>query len=231
MKRVCIVLAVMSSAGLPAACGGDDSASKGPPGSADNPLVALPNPTGTRTPPTDKPLGEPSVTAKASDKRGGTLTPHKAGSSKTATGSSDAKAPATLAPHKAPTSTGHGARKQKRQAPSAAHPCSLVTKSQARAILGTPVVEPLQAPQGPTCIYQSARGKQYVMLAVQQASLAKLRKQLSASRSVQVAGTTGYCGKSGRPMLYLPVSSGRVLSVAAACNIATRFAAKAAPHL
>jgi hypothetical protein len=228
MKRVCIVLAVMSSAGLLAACGGDDSASKGPPGSADNPLVALPNPTGTRTPPTDKPLGEPSVTAKASDKRGGTLTPKKAGS---ATGSSNAKAPATLAPHKTPKSTGHGARKQKRQAPSAAHPCSLVTNSQARAILGTPVVEPLQAPQGPTCIYRAARGKQYVTLAVQQASLAKLRKQLSASRSVQVAGATGYCGKSGRPMLYLPVSSGRVLSVAAACTIATRFAAKAAPHL
>jgi hypothetical protein len=230
MKRLCIVFAVMSSAGLLAACGGDDSASKGPPGSADNPLVALPNPSATRTPPNERPPGEPSVTAKASDTRGGTLTPRRTGSSAPAS-----KRPATLAPRKGGEGgSKHSAgspRKQKRQAPSAAHPCSLVTKAQARAILGGPVVEPLQAPQGPTCIYQSTRGKQFVTLAVQEASLAQLRKQLSASRSVQVAGTTGYCGRSGRPMLYLPVSSGHVLSVAATCNIATRFAAKAAPHL
>ena len=230
MKRACIVLAVMSSAGLLAACGGGDSASKGAPGSADNPLVALPNPSATRTPPNERPPGEPSVTAKASNTRGGTLTPRRTGSSAAAS-----KRPATLAPRTGGEGgSKHSAaspRKQRRQAPSPAHPCSLVTKAQARAILGRPVVEPLQAPQGPTCIYRSTRGKQFVTLAVQEASLAQLRKQLSASRSVRVAGTTGYCGRSGRPMLYLPVSSGHVLSVAAACDIATRFAAKAAPHL
>lgn len=229
MRRACIVLAVLSSAGLLASCGGD-SASKGPPGSADNPLVALPNPSATRTPPNERPLGEPSATAKASDTRGGTLTPRRSGSSAPA-----AARPATLTPRKGGEGgSKHSAaspRKLKRQTPSAAHPCSLVTKAQARVILGAPVVEPLQAPQGPTCIYRSTRGKQFVTLAVQQASLAQLRKQLRASRSVRVAGTTGYCGRSGRPMLYLPVSGSRVLSVAAACNIATRFAAKAAPHL
>src|SRR4051794_28057497 len=146
MKRVCILLAVMSSAGLLAACGGDDSASKGPPGSAENPLVALPNPSATRTPPNERPLGEPSATARASDTRGGTLTPRRSGSS-----ASRSKRPATLTPRKAHAGTSKvsstaGPRKQKRLAPSAAHPCSLVTKAQARAILGRPVVEPLQAP-------------------------------------------------------------------------------------
>jgi hypothetical protein len=32
-------------------------------------------------------------------------------------------------------------------------------------------------------------------------------------------------------MLYVPVGGGRVLSVAAPCAIASRFAAKAIPHL
>ena len=46
-------------------------------------------------------------------------------------------------------------------------PCNLVTKAQARAILGTPILEPSEGAQGPTCIYRSEDGKAFVTLAVQ----------------------------------------------------------------
>ncbi|MEY2516198.1 MAG: hypothetical protein QOJ89_3556, partial [bacterium] len=116
-------------------------------------------------------------------------------------------------------------------APRAARPCSLVTKSQARAILGTEIVEPLQAPQGPTCIYRSRSGRQFVTLAVQTVSFGRLAAQLRRARSVRVAGSTGSCGTYGRPVLYVPLARGRVLSVTASCDVATRFAAKAVPRL
>jgi hypothetical protein len=110
-------------------------------------------------------------------------------------------------------------------------PCALVTKAQARAIIGAPVLDPVEAPQGPTCIYKSKRGDRFVTLAMQQTELAKLRHRLQGDRAVQVAKRTAYCGTYGQPMLYLPVSNGRVLSIAAPCKVATGFAATAARRL
>jgi hypothetical protein len=210
--RSILIIALALVAGGLAACGGDDSAKKGPPGSASNPLVALPNPSRTRTPPTEAPQGsdavaKPPATTRRAD---------EAGSSETAG---------------AERSERNAPRRQKRLPAGAQRPCSLVTERQARAIIGAPIDEPVQAPQGPTCIYQAAAGKRQVTLAVQTVAFTKLRGQLRNARRVDVGGRTGYCGTYGRAMFYLPVARGRVLSIAAPCTTATRFATKAAARL
>jgi hypothetical protein len=110
-------------------------------------------------------------------------------------------------------------------------PCALVTKAQAHAILGAAMADPVEAPQGPTCIYRSKRGDQFVTVAMQRTELAKLRRSLKGDRPVKVAEKTAYCGTYGQPMLYLPVSGGRVLAVAAPCKVASGFAATAARRL
>jgi hypothetical protein len=214
--RPILILALALVAGGLAACGGDDQAKKGPPGSESNPLVALPNPSRTRTPPTEAPQGSEAV---APPKR-----PAQARRpQRTATAQRGARSGSERA--------ARTARKQPVRPASAQSPCSLVTKRQARAIIGAPIDAPLQAPQGPTCIYRAATGSQQVTLSVQTVGFAKLRKQLRDERAVRVLGRTAYCGTYGRRMLYLPLAHDRVLSIAAPCSTASRFAAKAAARL
>jgi hypothetical protein len=106
-------------------------------------------------------------------------------------------------------------------------PCSLVTRAQAGAIVGAAVLAPIEAPQGPTCIYRTRAGDQFITLAVQPLGLDRARRQLSGRRRVEVAGRTAYCGRQGAPVLYARFSPGRVLSVAAPCEVARQFAARA----
>jgi hypothetical protein len=227
MRHVCLISLVLSVV-LLAACGGDEPAS---PGSAENPLPALPNPSPTRVPPTSE----------AAIKRGASKASERASSSNATSIVREQKRVQArntrLREQRAAKdrSGGHaataGPRKQKAQAPSADQPCSLVSKTQARAIIGAAILEPLQAPQGPTCIYQTKTGKPYITLAVQAASYTRLQRQVRRRHSVAVANRHGICGSFGRSMLYLPIGGGRVLSIAGPCGIASRFAAQALPHL
>jgi hypothetical protein len=229
MRAARIIALPLAAGCLLTACGGGDDNAKGPPGSESNPLVALPNPSATRVPPTGQPPGESAAKKRASAAGpGGVAAPST--STRTQRGSV-ARKPARHSGEAAAAARPKTARKQKALAASASRPCSLVTKTQARAIVGAPILEPLQAPQGPTCIYRTKSGKPYVTLAVQTVSFAKLRKQIRRTRTVSIASRTAYCGTYGGPMLYLPVAGGRVLSIAAPCAMAQRFAAKAAPHL
>jgi hypothetical protein len=224
MRLLRIIAVPLVAACLLAACGGGDDNAKGPPGSESNPLAAVPNPSATRTPPVDHPAGEAG--GKATSKSGAQHVASPASSSSTKTQHGSA------APKKAAGGGETGtARKQKALPASASRPCSLVSKTQARAIVGAPIREPLQAPQGPTCIFQTKAGKPYVTVAVQTLNFAKLRKQIRHAHTVSVASRTAYCGTYGKPMLYLPLAGGRVLSIAGPCGMAARFAAKAAPHL
>jgi hypothetical protein len=229
MRLLRIIAVPLVAACLLAACGGDDNA-KGPPGSESNPLAAVPNPTATRTPPVDHPAGEAG--GKAASKSGvqRTAAPASSSSTKTQHGSAAPKKAAGGGETGAATRP-RTARKQQALPASASRPCSLVSKTQARAIVGAPIREPLQAPQGPTCIFQTKAGKPYVTVAVQTLNFAKLRKQIRHAHTVSVADRTAYCGTYGKPMLYLPLAGGRVLSIAGPCGMAARFAAKAAPHL
>jgi hypothetical protein len=110
-------------------------------------------------------------------------------------------------------------------------PCNLVTRSEARAILGGPVRRPVEAPQGPTCIYRPKSDASMIALAVQRLDLAKIRPLMRERREITVARRSGVCGMYGQPMLYVPLSGGRVLTVSAPCDVARRFAARALPHL
>jgi hypothetical protein len=110
-------------------------------------------------------------------------------------------------------------------------PCALVTKAQAQAILGTRLMDPLEAPQGPTCIYRDRGGDSFVTLAVQPQRFSRVRRELERVERVTVGDRDAYCGVHGAPTLYLPLERDRVLSVTGQCDVATRFARRAAPRL
>jgi hypothetical protein len=110
-------------------------------------------------------------------------------------------------------------------------PCNLVTQRQAEAIVGAPMQDPLEAAQGPTCVYRSRDGASFVTLAVQSLDFGALKPHLRLSRRVTVGDRTAYCGTYGQPMLYVPLPGGRVLSVAGRCGIARAFAIRALRQL
>jgi hypothetical protein len=122
-------------------------------------------------------------------------------------------------------------KKQSRHPRSRFTPCNLVTAAQATAIVGAPVQKPIEAPQGPTCIYRTRNGKSFVSVAVQASDLKKLKPHLRLRQRVDVAHRSAYCGTYGQPMLYVPLSGGRVLSVTAPCSIAKQFAIRAVRQL
>jgi hypothetical protein len=109
------------------------------------------------------------------------------------------------------------------------NPCTLVTHEEAQAIVGKPVGEPVDAPQGPTCIYSVQGAKAPVTLAVQALhfSTVKPQSQLQDRITLSIAGHSAYCGVAGTPTLIVPLSAGRFLSVVAPCPIAASFATKA----
>jgi hypothetical protein len=110
-------------------------------------------------------------------------------------------------------------------------PCNLVTRAQARAIVGEPLRQPVEAPQGPTCIYRTEAGRSFVTLAVQSLRFDALKRQIRRPQQIEVSSRTAYCGKLGQPMLYVPLASGRVLSVSASCDVARQFAVAAVQRL
>ena len=110
-------------------------------------------------------------------------------------------------------------------------PCNLVTKTQAQAILGASILPPREALQGPTCIYETRRPAKFVTMAVQSADIAALKPQLRRVQPVTIAAKRGYCGRLGQPVLYVPLGGSRVLTIAAECGTAQRFAKTALPRL
>lgn len=110
-------------------------------------------------------------------------------------------------------------------------PCNLVTRDQAGAIVGSAMREPVEAAQGPTCVYRSSDGRSFVTVAVQTLDFDKVRPHLKLPRRVAVSARTAWCGTYGQPVLYLPLSGGRVLTVGAQCAVAKRFAATAVRQL
>ncbi len=113
------------------------------------------------------------------------------------------------------------------------NPCTLVSRSQAQAILGKQVGPPVEAPQGPTCIYKLRGTRNSITLAVESANFSKVKpqSQLRDRISVTIREHRAYCGTLGGPALILPLSGGRSLVVAAPCPLAAGFAATALGHL
>lgn len=110
-------------------------------------------------------------------------------------------------------------------------PCRLVSRDQARTILGAPVLAPLRAPQGPTCIYRTKTGKGFVTVAVQPLDYTALVRRVKHPARTSIARHAAFCGSYGQPMLYAQIARGWVLSIAARCDVAREFAAKALGRL
>jgi hypothetical protein len=110
-------------------------------------------------------------------------------------------------------------------------PCNLVRPAEASQFLGAAVRAPLEAPQGPTCIYRTKTGAGFVTIAVQRLDFKLIRRQMRDRRRVAVSGRPAYCGNYGQPMLYAPLAGGRVLTIGARCGVAQRFASLAVRRL
>ena len=122
--------------------------------------------------------------------------------------------------------------RQSRKPRSRFTPCNLVSKARARAIIGAPIGEPIEAPLGPTCIYRSRDRKTFVTVAVPSLKFSDVKRQIVHKREpVKIGHRTAYCASVGRPTLYVPLSRGRVLSVVGPCPVATRFALTAVKQL
>jgi hypothetical protein len=203
VRSLSLIALVLLTAVL-AACGGQ-SKPKPPPGSPDNPLVAQ------------------ADSDSATSGRLNEAAPAKGTGTSGATSEGAAKA----------EQPGYQklVERQGRKPRSRFTPCNLVTKAQAGAIVGAPLQDPLEAPQGPTCIYRSRDGKRFVTLAVQPLELSKLKRQMRKRHQVSVSDKTAYCGMLGQPILYVSLSRNRVLSVAAPCKVAQRFATTAVQRL
>jgi hypothetical protein len=218
------ILVTAAVAVATAGCGGkDDNNAKAPLGSPERPLVAQPSGEEGAAATTREP-GAPVLRTPAKGtskpKAGATAGSPAKGASST---SSEAGAPG---PNYQQLLADQSSRPTKRFSP-----CNLVTASEAGRIIGDAMQKPVEAPQGPTCVYRTRSGKRLIALAVQTTTFGRIKAQLDKPRITSVAGRAAYCGLYGQPMLYVPLSGGRVLSVSASCATAKRFAAKALPHL
>jgi hypothetical protein len=115
--------------------------------------------------------------------------------------------------------------------PGSGDPCALVSRAEAQAISGRPMSTPIDAPLGPTCIYQPRDAANFITLTVASKSFATISRTIRNPRRVDLGGHTAYCGTYGQPTTFVPLSRGRVLTVTAPCAIGIRFAARAVPRL
>jgi hypothetical protein len=112
-----------------------------------------------------------------------------------------------------------------------AHPCALVSQSQAQSILGISLQAPTEAPLGPTCIFKSTKGTIAATLAIEAESLDQIRGQMHDAQVSSLQGHQAVCGTYGRPTLYASLKGGSLLVVSAPCPMAQRLAADALPHI
>ena len=144
---------------------------------------------------------------------------------------STATPPAAPSSVPAATPTGNEAGGVSSGASGPQNPCTLVTKDEAQAIFGKAIVDPIEAPQGPTCIYKTPDSSTFLTLGTETASFDQLKAQITAINAVTSLGRPAYCGSYGSAMLFVPLSATSLFVVSAPCSIATAFAAKALPRL
>jgi hypothetical protein len=90
---------------------------------------------------------------------------------------------------------------------------------------------PVEAPQGPTCIFQAAGARSYVTMTVETTRFAAIRRHSRTLSKRRIAGHTAHCVRYGQVATYVPLSRGRLLHITASCSVGARFAAKALPRL
>jgi hypothetical protein len=238
MRYLSLIAVPAAAALLLGGCGGSDSTQQAALGSPQHPMVGQSQGSSPAAP-----------TADARKKAAAVAKTNEAAASGTGSAKPDKRAaldgkPVTTAPKPSadgePTAATSGTASpdyesllKQKSAPKGTNfsPCNLVSRKRAEVILGGAIQAPLEAPQGPTCIYRSKSGKSFVTVAVQQMRYAKLAKQVTKPVRLGVEGHAAYCGTLGREMLYLPLSGTRLLTIAAPCSVAKAFAATAVQKL
>jgi hypothetical protein len=118
-----------------------------------------------------------------------------------------------------------------RRAPGPRDPCTLVSTAEAQGILGRPIVTPIEAPLGPTCIYRPAGAGNLVTLTVGSSDFAKVKPHLHNRTEQIIDGRPAYCADYGQATTFVPLAGGRILTVTAPCAVGLRFAGNAVPRL
>jgi hypothetical protein len=149
----------------------------------------------------------------------------------TGCGGSSAPKLGTQAAEKARATPATARDDQHRASAALFNPCKLVSLSEAQAITAGAVTSRIEAPLGPTCIYRSAASKAEITVAVESISLSQVSRQMGKRKPLSVGTRNGYCGRLGTQMLFVPLTTGRVLHITAPCAIAQQFAARALPRL
>ena len=139
--------------------------------------------------------------------------------------------PPTPASSIGPAGNVQKARPDQNAAAKPVHPCKLVSRPEAQSIVGRAITASIEAPQGPTCIYQLSGSKSVITLQVESIRFAQVTHQLSKRTQVTVGAHKAYCGSLGTQMLFVPLTGARVLHVTASCAIARRLAALALSRL
>jgi hypothetical protein len=103
-------------------------------------------------------------------------------------------------------------------------PCMLVSRAQAQRAAGGHISKSVEAPLGPTCIYEFRGAMPDVTLAVQSQSFVGATRALHRPRRLNVRGRPAYCGTLGKTMLVVSIGTGRTLNVTAPCDVARRMA-------
>ncbi|HEY4093913.1 MAG TPA: hypothetical protein VGM33_00285 [Baekduia sp.] len=237
MRYLSLIAVPAAAAVLLAGCGGSDSTQQAALGTPQHPMVGQSQGSSPAAPTADA-RKKAAAVAKTNEAAASGTAAAKPGTSAAPDGKPvDAPKPSAAGEPTAATSgtaaPDYESLLKQKSAPKGTSfsPCNLVSRKRAEVILGGAIQAPLEAPQGPTCIYRSTNGKSFVTVAVQQLRYAKVAKQVTKPVRLGVEGHAAYCGTLGREMLYLPLSGTRLLTIAAPCSVAKAFAATAVQKL
>ena len=106
-----------------------------------------------------------------------------------------------------------------------------VARAEASTILGQAVAEPQSVLQGPSCLYRVKGRERVVALSVAPGSISTIQRRGRDVIKLRLRNRAGFCVNYGRPKVIVPLTRGRLLSVAAPCQIAARFASVALPRI
>jgi hypothetical protein len=107
-------------------------------------------------------------------------------------------------------------------------PCALVTRKEAKAILGG-TVKMEEHPQGPTCVYTSS-GREITM-AVMELPLKPLVSGARKSTPLTIRGHQAYCIRYETTSVVTGVGHGKILQVTGPCQADVRFVSAALPRI
>jgi hypothetical protein len=124
--------------------------------------------------------------------------------------------------------TGHDTDEESTSGTKPIKPCSLVTRKEAKTILGG-AVKMEEHPQGPTCVYASA-GREITM-AVMELPLKPLVSGARKSTPLTIRGHRAYCLRYETTSVVTGVGHGKILQVTGPCQAGVRFVSAALPRI